>query len=90
MDHLKEELQRDGSRFVGSFEYFYKIDGAIAITALLTAFIACYSRMDVPDRMTSLKGLKGLLEDVGLERFEDRSDFIDFIQEKFAERRQQA
>lgn len=77
----------DGHLFVCSFDQLYKKDSRVAIVMFLSSFIACYSRMHVADRMSTLEWLKELMADVGTENFEDGSDFVDFMKEKFAEKR---
>lgn len=75
-----------GHLFACSFDQLYKRDSKVAVVMFLSAFVACYSRMEVVDRMSALGWMKDMIGDIGAEKFEDGADFVDFVKDKFAEK----
>lgn len=82
-----EAASADGHLFVCCFDQLYKRDSRVAVVMFLSAFAACYSRMEVVDRMSALGWMKDMIGDIGTEKFEDGCDFVSFIRDKFAEKR---
>lgn len=73
--------------FVNVFEKNYRIDPQQGRISLVSVFATCFGKLTPEDRIKSLNAIFAIAEDINVVLFEDGQDFIAYLKEKSAERK---
>jgi hypothetical protein len=86
MNEISSSVVRE---FANYFLLMYREDKREAKSILLGSFIICFSNLDIFDRGVIFQAVCLLVKNIGVETFEDKNDFLSFLQEtmsKFLEK----
>jgi hypothetical protein len=78
-----DDAKKSGDQFVATFEDIHRKDPSIALTMLISTFVACYSIMEPSDRARTMLVIMQIINEIQSEKFEDGPDFLDFMKQKF-------
>lgn len=83
-----DQAKFDGQAFVNAFAKYHVLDPNVSITLLISSFVGCYSMLEPGDRVHTISVLLEVLKGIGLERFEDGPDFVDFMKQMITDKKE--
>lgn len=83
-----DQAKFDGQNFVNAFAKYHAIDPAVSMTLLISSFVGCYSMLEPVDRIHTTTVLLEVLKEIGMERFEDGPDFVDFMKQMITDKKE--
>ena len=76
-----------GKKYADTFATLYPLDPSVGMTMVISGFISCYAMMNMSDRAHTMVTLFDIVSDISTERFEDGTDFLDFLKQKITEKK---